>query len=329
MRYFSLPNTPLLPSVIGLGTGGFGSSLGADDSFRLLDEYVAAGGNFLDSAHIYAAWLPNGTGKSETTLGQWLKKSGLRSKVVVATKGGHFDLATPEISRVTPECINQDIQESLERLNVDSIDLYFIHRDNLEIPVDEILSPLQPHLKAGRIKAIGASNWTPARLQAAAEIARARGLIGFCCSQCGWSLAETNPALQGNLGIYYVEKEALRFHHETKLPLFAYSSQAQGFFAQSWTWPELRHPTKKQEALRNAYYSKTNVERWQRAEILARRHDTSANYIALAYVTSQSFPAAALIGPNSMDQLEASLAASDFELSPEDVDFLEHGLRLN
>ena len=175
MRYFSLPNTSLQPSVIALGTGNYGSGISAEDSFRLLDEFAGAGGNLLDSAHIYAAWLPDGTGKSEKTIGQWLRKSGLRDKMIMATKGGHFDLATPEISRVRPECIDRDFQESQERLQLDTIDLYYLHRDDPGVPVAELLDVLQPHLRAGRIKAIGASNWSPERIKLANQEAKARG----------------------------------------------------------------------------------------------------------------------------------------------------------
>jgi aryl-alcohol dehydrogenase-like predicted oxidoreductase len=325
MRYFSLPNNSLLPSVIGLGTGAYGSGITTDDSFRLLDEFAAAGGTLLDSAHIYAAWLPDGIGKSEKTVGQWVRKSGMGSKMIVSTKGGHFDLATPEISRVRPECIDRDIEESIERLQLDSIDLYYLHRDDPEIPVAELLDALQPHLRAGRLKAIGASNWSPERIELANREAKARGQTGFCCSSCSWSLAESDRKLQGNMGMYYVGDEALRFHRETEFPLIAYSAQAQGFFAQSWSWPELPNPTAKQQALMKIYFSKKNVERWQRAQMLAKMLGCSINAIALACVTSQEFPTAALIGPSRIEQLRESLAAADLKLLIEQVEFVESG----
>ena len=325
MRYFSLPNTSLQPSVLGLGTGNYGSGVSTEDSFRLLDEFAAAGGTLLDSAHIYAAWLPDGTGKSEKTIGQWMRKTGMREKMIVSTKGGHFDLTTPEISRVRPECIDQDIQESLQRLQLDTIDLYYLHRDDPQIPVTELLDALQPHLRAGRLKAIGASNWSPERLDLAALEARARGQIGFCCSSCGWSLADSSTTTQGFMGMYVIGEEALRWHRKSQFPLIAYSAQAQGFFAQSWTWPDLPNPTAKQLALMKNYYSKMNVERWQRAQMLANMLGCSINAIALAYVASQEFPSAALIGPTRIEQLRESLAAADLKLLLEQVEFVETG----
>jgi len=325
LRYFSLPNTPLNPSVIGLGTGNYGSSLSLKDSFCLLDEFASAGGNLLDSAHIYAAWLPGGTGQSEKTIGKWLRKSGLRDKMIVSTKGGHFELATPEISRVRPECIDRDIQESQDRLQLDSIDLYFLHRDDPDVPVPELLDVLQPHLRAGRLKAIGVSNWAPERIELANREAKARGQIGFCCSSCGWSLAESDVSLQGYTGMYVIRDEALRWHRESQFPLIAYSAQAQGFFSQSWTWPDMPDPTAKQQTLMKNYYSERNVARWQRAQVLAKKLDCSVNVVALAYATSQNFPSSALIGPNSLAQLRESIAAADLILSLEQVEFVESG----
>jgi len=325
MRYFSLPNTTLRPSVIGLGTDNYGSAIRLEDSFRLLDEFSAAGGNLLDSAHIYAAWLPDGAGKSEKTVGQWLRKTGQRDKMIVTTKGGHFELSTPEKSRVRPECIDRDIQESQDRLQLDSIDLYYLHRDDPDVPVAELLDVLQPHLRSGRLKAIGVSNWSPERIKLAAQEAKARGQIGFCCSSCGWSLAETDAAMQGNLGVYYAADEALGFHRDTKFPLMAYSAQAQGFFALAWTWPDLPNPTTKQAALMKNYFSEKNVARWQRAQMLAKMVGCSTNAVALAYVTSQEFPSAALIGPTRIEQLRESLAGADLKLSLEQVEFVEAG----
>jgi aryl-alcohol dehydrogenase-like predicted oxidoreductase len=321
MRTFSIPGTSLQPSVIGLGVPTFGSDIPAETAFRMLDEFAAAGGTLVDTAHIYAAWLPNGVGTSERTLGEWLKKSG--AAVIVATKGGHPELATMETSRLSPECLEQDLAESLDRLRLDSIDLYFLHRDDPAIPVAEILDAMQPALRDGRIRALGASNWAPVRLLAAQNEAHARGLTGFSCNQCAWSLAEANPEVLGQFGMFYIDRAAMQFHREKKLPLLGYSAQAQGFFAQSWTWPEPPELTAKQQSLRAAYYSEKNVGRWQRAVALAQRHDCPVGAIVLAYLTSQDFPSAALIGPRTPEQLQLSLTRCDLQLAPDEIRYLE------
>ena len=123
--------------------------------------------------------------------------------------------------------------------------------------------------------------------------------------------------------MFYIDRPALQFYREKRLPLLGYSAQAQGFFAQSWTWPDLANTTPKQQALKAAYYSKENVELWQRATMLAQRRNCPIGAIVLAYITSQSFPSAALIGPRSPEQLRLSLTQCDLRLSPDEIAYLE------
>ena len=102
MRFTSLPGTEFAPSVICLGTGGFGSSIPQEDAFRMFDLFAELGGNFVDTARVYAAWIPGGEGASERTIGAWLKSRNMASGFIVATKGGHPNLATMKVSRLSP-----------------------------------------------------------------------------------------------------------------------------------------------------------------------------------------------------------------------------------
>ena len=122
MRYTTLPATDFAPSVICLGTGSFGTRIPQDQAFAMLDLFAELGGNFLDTARVYAAWLPGGTGASERTIGAWLKRRGMAGRVIVATKGGHPDLATMHISRLSPQEIAADVAASLDALGVATID---------------------------------------------------------------------------------------------------------------------------------------------------------------------------------------------------------------
>ncbi|MBA3709392.1 MAG: aldo/keto reductase, partial [Planctomycetes bacterium] len=159
MRTIILPGVPLPASAICLGTALHGSTIADDDAFALLDIFVERGGNFLDTAHIYAAWLPNGHGQSERAIGAWLRSRGSRASTVIATKGGHPSWTAVPQARLRPEDIASDLTESCERLGTDVIDLYWLHRDDPAVPVDEILDALQRLIASGRIRAIGASNW--------------------------------------------------------------------------------------------------------------------------------------------------------------------------
>jgi aryl-alcohol dehydrogenase-like predicted oxidoreductase len=317
----SIPNLPLPVSALCIGVAEHGSSIAEADSFAMLDAFVEAGGNFADTAHIYAAWLDGGVGQSERTLGRWME-SRKPTNFFVGTKGGHPDLATMEVSRLAPEDIARDLDESLERLQQDSVALYYLHRDDTAVPVGEIMSALDEHVKSGRVGALGASNWSAARIDEANAYAAENGLAGFSASQIGWSLAEISPQARGGGRTVQMDSETLQWHRRGGLAQIAYSSQANGLFA---------HPqfdfgaptTPKQKSLAHSYGTPRNAVRRRKAEALAKELDRSANEIALAYVWSQSFPGVAVIGPRREEQLRDSLRAADLRLSPEQVALLE------
>jgi aryl-alcohol dehydrogenase-like predicted oxidoreductase len=318
MKTMRIPNTSLAPSRLCLGTGGHGTSIPRDEAFRLLDVFYACGGTFLDTAHVYAAWLPEGAGASERTVGAWIRSRGLQGKVVVGTKGGHPNLQTMHIPRLSAPEITHDLLESLHRLRSDRVDLYWLHRDDPERPVGEILGVLNEHLAAGRIGAIGASNWTIPRLREAEAYAREHQLTGFCASQIGWSLAEANASAAGYSGMLYMDDATWAAHRESGLPVVAYSSQANGFFSGKYR-PGV--PTSN-EGLQKLYFSPENFRRLERAQVLAARRGRSANQIALAYLLSQPFPVFAAVGCRTVEQVRASCAAGDLDLSPVDVAYL-------
>jgi aryl-alcohol dehydrogenase-like predicted oxidoreductase len=321
MRYGTLPGIAARPSLIGLGVGAFGSSIPRDRSFAILDAFAEAGGNFVDTAHVYAAWLPEGKGASERTLGAWLKARGVSERFVVGTKGGHPDLSTMHISRLSPVEITQDLNESLERLDASSVDLYWLHRDDPTVPVGEILGVLNEHIAAGRVRAIGASNWTVQRLDEAEEYARAGGLVGFCASQIGYSLAHAETRKVAWAGMLYADAPTLDYHRRRHLPLVAYSSQAQGFFSGRYG-PDL--PARNQN-MHDLYYSSDNFGRLKRVTEMAAERGTSPNAIALAYLLAQPFPTYALVGSRNEEQIRDSVTAADIQLSDEEVAWLERG----
>jgi len=323
MLFTSIPNTVLKPSVVCLGTGGFGTSTSEADSFAMLDAFADAGGNFADSAHIYAAWLEDGAGKSERTIGKWFQ-SRKPENFIVGTKGGHPHLETMRISRLSPEEIESDLTESLERLQRDQIEFYWLHRDDPQIPVGEIMDALNVQIREGKVLALGASNWSTPRIEEANAYAAKNGLTGFCASQICWSLAEVNASLRGANSMVEMDEAILAWHRENGFPIAAYSSQANGFFAHPLA-EENGEMTEKQKALAPAYLHSKNNGRYQRAQELGARLGRSTHEVALAYVWSQSFPAVAIIGPRNLKQLRESLAVADLKLNSEEISFLESG----
>ena len=321
MIYTELPGLAFAPSVICLGVAEFGSKISDEESFAMLDDFVTAGGNCADSAHIYAAWLPDGWGQSERTLGAWLQARQPRD-FFVATKGGHPDLQNMSNSRLTPECIVQDLTESLERLQRATVELYWLHRDDPQVPVGENIDALNDLINTRKIGAIGASNWSTARIEAANQYAAQNGLVGFCASQIGWSLAEVNPQVRGAALTVQMDDELLNWHRQHRFPVMAYSSQANGFF--HYDLPDENVAmTAKQKALATSYLNDKNRARYQRATQLAQQLKRTAPEVALAYNWSQNFPSVAIVGATKREQLQETLRAADLQLAPNDVAFLE------
>lgn len=323
MKYLTLPHSGLSVSTVCLGAGGFGSDIAREDSFTILDAFFERGGNFVDSAHVYAAWIPGGGGASERTIGAWMRERGVRKEFIVGTKGGHPDLETMNVSRLSPAEITQDLNESLERLGTDHIDLYWLHRDDPALPVGEILGVLNEHLASGLIRAIGASNWSIARIEEARQYGEAHGLKTFCASQIGWSLAEVNPELQGQMGMCYMDEATMLYHDASLLPVVAYSSQAMGFFSGKFGPNGEGMETPKGQGLAHYYGLEENFKRLGRAGELAARRGCTLNQVALAYLFSQRFAGCGIVGSRSVAQVIDSCGAGDLILSAGEVAFLE------
>jgi aryl-alcohol dehydrogenase-like predicted oxidoreductase len=321
MRSLLIPNTDLTVSALCFGAGGLGTRTSRDDSFRMLDLFVERGGNFLDTAHIYAAWVPGGAGASERTIGDWLRSRGVRNEIVIGTKGGHPHLQSMEISRLSPQEIEQDLEESLERLQVETIDLYWLHRDDPKRAVSELVETLTRAVTRGKIRSFGFSNWTVPRMQEALDYTAARNLTGFVANQPGWSLAQRTPGL-GDPTALFMDAEMHAFHRATGLTAIAYSSQANGFFAGAYGRGILPPAPGVNPGVVQAYYHETNFKRLDRARALADRHGCTPNDIALGYLLSQPFPTCAILGCGTLVHLQASLNGGDIRLSQEELEWL-------
>jgi aryl-alcohol dehydrogenase-like predicted oxidoreductase len=312
------PGTSISASRLALGTAFLGLKQTEPEAFALLDHYVALGGNFIDTARVYSDWVPGEPGRVERILGDWFRaRPGLRNQLIIATKGLHYHFEKPNVPRVTPAAAQNDIDASLRALGTDYLDLYWLHRDDPTLPPEDIIDFMQPFVRAGKVRHLGASNWAFARLAAANAHAHAHGLTPFVASQplfhigC-WSLP---PAPDPTL--VPLDRAAYAAHRDTGLPLVAYSPQAQGFFsrlAAGRATPDERCAT-----AANLRLGPVLVE-------LANRHATSVNAIVLAYLLHQPFPVFPVLGPNRPEQLDDSLRALAVKLTPENIDQLD---RLN
>lgn len=170
-----------------LGGNVFGWTADRADSFAVLDAYLAAGGNFIDTADVYTAWVPGHSGgESETVLGEWLAARGHRDRVIIATKGGNL----PPHNGLSAPAIKAAVEDSLRRLGIDHIDLYYAHRDNEEAPVEETVAAYDELVRAGKVRHVATSNMSTARIAASLEFAEREGLARYVAVQPHYNLME-------------------------------------------------------------------------------------------------------------------------------------------
>jgi predicted dehydrogenase/aryl-alcohol dehydrogenase-like predicted oxidoreductase len=269
----------------------------------MCDDFVERGGNVFDTAHIY------GNGKSEVLLGQWLRNRNIREQLVILDKGAHTPFCTPN------DLVSQ-FRISLERLQLDYVDIYMLHRDNSEVPVGEFVDVLNDLHRASQLRVFGGSNWSAERIDAANEYARSRGLRGMTVLSNNFSLAQmVEPPWTGCIS---ASDSAFRtWLTKTQTPLFAWSSQARGFFL-----PHVTPDFRSDEEVRRCWFSDDNFERKRRAEELAKKYNVMPINIALAYVLNQQFPTFPLIGPRTIEETRTSMFAFYATLTPDEVSWL-------
>lgn len=306
MKYYAIAGLSRNVSQLVLGSALFGD-LKRPECWGLLDAWIGLGGNMVDTGRIY------GGGESEKIIGDWLAASGARSKMMVLTKGCHYD-ATRD--RVSKRDLDEDLRASLEALRVDYVDLYLLHRDDPSVPVGEIVDWLHEHRQAGRIHAFGGSNWSPARVDAANEYARRRDIPGFAAVSNYVGLALANEPIWR--GCEMMGREHVEWHMRTGIPNFCWSSLARGFFTGRFRPDDRSDPD-----FVRTFYNATNWERLRRAEELANQRGLSATQVACAYVLNQPFPSVALVGPVNVTELQANVAAAGISLTPAEMARLE------
>ncbi|MBM3240612.1 aldo/keto reductase [Candidatus Poribacteria bacterium] len=289
-----------------------------EKSFNLMDAVFELGCTTLDTAHGYAG------GDSERAIGRWMEERGTRDKVVVLTKGAH---PNADRKRVTPFDLTSDLHDSLARLKTDYIDIYLLHRDDPNVPVGPIVEILNEHLQAGRIHAMGGSNWTHQRIQEANEYADAHGLVLFAASSPNFGLAEQveDPWGPGCVSLSGPKEAAARAWYEKKqLPVFAYSSLGRGFFSGRITRENFEAQKSSIDgACLRAYCHEPNFKRLDRVQILAEAKGMTVPQIAMAYIMNQPLNVFALVGAVNREEFKANVEAGELTLSPEEIDWID------
>lgn len=310
-------NKEVTLSKIILGGVPFGSAVTVEDSFDILDEYIRQGGNAIDTARVYCDWLPNGHNISETTIGLWIKARNNRESVQILTKGGHPKLESMSVSRLSAAEIRADLEESLECLGTDYVDLYFLHRDDVKVPVNHIMETLHSLVTSGKVRALGASNWSIHRIMEANTYAREQGLTPFTVSEIQWSLAACTPEMIGDPTLICMTPQEYEAYKELQLPVMAYTSQAGGIYSCGYQ-PDLSDVAPKHLK----YVSPENARRYSKLLKLCANKGASPAAVSLNYILDNPISAGAVIGCSSLKQLRDSMSSLNFELTVEEINTL-------
>lgn len=318
MKQIPLGNGELNVSELCLGCMQLGTRATGETVDALLNAYRDAGGNFLDTAHCYCAWHPGGDGISERHVGDYIARHKCRDEMVIATKGAHPTI--PGYRKVdqymSASRIESDIDDSLGRMKIDTIDLYWLHRDDPRVPVGEILEMLQAEKQRGRIRAFGGSNWTAERLDEANRYAAEHGVDGFVASQPRWSLLQYDEMTREKRlepgVLLHVDADDRHRHADSRLPVICYGPTGNGFFANEAKAPE-------------KFISDENTARAERTKALADQLGATPNQVALAWLRAQPFPVIPILGTANVDHLTDALGAVNVSLTEPQAKHLETG----
>ncbi len=304
-----LPGTDLEVFPLCLGGNVFGWTADEADSFAVLDAYADAGGNFVDTADAYSAWVAgHAGGESEQIIGRWLARRGRRGDMVVATKVG----AMPGLRGLSARTVRDAVDGSLRRLQTDYIDLYYAHRDDEETPVEETLRAFDALVQAGKVRYLGASNFTAPRLAEALRAADREGLARYVVLQPKYNLLdradyETNLAAVCERG---------------DLACVPYYGLARGFLTGKYRRGAAAVDSPRADGAR-AYLDDRGERVLTALDEVAAAHDATPAAVALAWLADRPTVASAIASARDTSQLAGLLPMAQLRLTPADVDRLD------
>ena len=282
----------------------------ANHAFAMFDHYTSLGGNVFDTAYIY------NDGMSDHYLGRWIKARSNRDEIVVLGKGAH----TPDCF---PSAIRPQLEETLSRLQSNYLDIYCLHRDNLDVPVSEFIDALNELKREGLISVFGASNWSLSRFKEANEYAHSSNQEPFTLVSNNFSLARMiEPVWPGCVSCS--EEDFKTYLEDNQIAIFPWSSQARGFFLDQQEFQGAAHGANPNLAEQiRVWHSEENIERRSRCFKLAKELNVEPIQVALSFVINQNFPSFPLIGPRNFFETESSISSLTFSLDAKQVAWLD------
>ena len=287
----------------------FGWTADERGSFEVLDRFTDAGGTMIDTADSYSHWAPgNSGGESEAIIGRWLARSGRRNQVLIATKVGKSPTA-PGLSRAN---VNASVDGSLRRLGVEAIDLYYAHEDDPSVPMEDFLATFDALVRAGKVRTIGASNFSAERLAEALQISAREGLASFVALQQHYNLME-RPAYEGPLQ---------QVAQDAGLLTFPYFGLAKGFLTGKYRGAQGNELTGPRADASRAYQSPRGDAVLNALDTIAAARSCAPACIALAWLAQQPTVAAPLASARTVQQLDELLPVLDLTLTSQEISTL-------
>jgi len=306
----NLGTSTLKVSPLCLGTNVFGWTIDEKTSASILDAFVAAGLNFIDTADIYSTWVPGHKGgESETIIGNWMKRSGNRSKVVIATKVG-MEMGQND-KGLSKAYILRAVERSLQRLQTDYIDLYQSHKDDPTTPLEETLEASAQLIKQGKVRVIGASNYTAERLTAALEVSKQQGLPRYESLQPHYNLNERAG--------YEAALEPLCL--EENLGVIPYFSLASGFLTGKYRSEADLSKSPRGQGVKK-YLNERGFRILAALDRVAQNLNATPGKVALAWLMARPSITAPIASATTVEQLRDLIDATNLKLDAESIELL-------
>jgi len=306
MKLRPLGRSSLQVAPLAFGGNVFGWSVDESRSFDLLDAFVDHGFNLIDTADVYEAWVPgNEGGESEAIIGNWLKKSGKRDRVVIATKVGKW----ARYPGLSPTNIKEAVDDSLRRLKTDHIDLYQSHEDDAKVPLEETLRAFDDLVKAGKVRVIGASNYSTNRLADALTTSASKSLSRYESLQPEYNLMDRAGFEEGMQPLCVKED----------VGVISYYSLASGFLSGKYRSEADLHKSKARGGKVKKYLDARGHRVLGALDEVAAAHGATPAQVALAWVMVQPAISAAIASATTVEQLDELAKSSALVLSADEL----------
>ena len=310
MKKRKLGNSGIKLYPLAFGGNVFGWTVTESMSFTLLDAFVEAGFSLIDTADVYSRWVPghNG-GESETIIGKWLKRSGKREKVVIATKVGNE--MGPNRKGLSKSYIMRAVEDSLQRLQTDYIDLYQSHADDPETPLEETLEAYAQLIREGKVRIIGASNYTAERLAQALQVSENQGYPAYQSLQPLYNLYDRAD----------YERELEPLCREKGLGVISYFSLASGFLTGKYRSEADVAKSARRDMVKK-YLNERGLRILETLDRVAQQYDVTPATVALAWLINRPGITAPIASATNLDQLSELIEATKLKLNPSSIDLL-------